>query len=159
MTAARPSCPRSRTRCCTSRSRCSAARRHDAGMDFQEIGYEVADGVLTITLNRPDRLNAFTATMGRELIEAFDAADADDDVRAVIVTGAGRGFCAGADLGGGGATFDSAEFQGDGDGVPRDTGGQVSIGIYPPPKPWIAALNGPAVGVGITITLPMGIPP
>ena len=75
-------------------------------MSFEEIRYEVADRVLTITLNRPDRLNAFTPTMGRELIEAFDRADADDDVRAVIVTGAGRGFCAGADLGGGGDTFD-----------------------------------------------------
>src|SRR4051794_41855267 len=75
-------------------------------MDFSEIRYEVADSVLTITLNRPDRLNAFTQTMMSELIEAFDAADADDDVRAVIVTGEGRGFCAGADLGGGGDTFD-----------------------------------------------------
>ena len=74
-------------------------------MSFQEIRYEVADSVLTITLNRPDRLNAFTPTMGRELIEAFDMADDDDDVRAVIVTGAGRGFCAGADLGGGNETF------------------------------------------------------
>ena len=71
-------------------------------MDFEEIRYDVADHVLTITLNRPERLNAFTPTMGRELIEAFDQADADDDVRAVIVTGEGRGFCAGADLGGGG---------------------------------------------------------
>ena len=69
-------------------------------MDFEQITTEVDDGVLTITLNRPDRLNAWTATMGDELIAAFDAADADDDVRAVIVTGAGRGFCAGADLGG-----------------------------------------------------------
>ncbi|MFL5904335.1 MAG: enoyl-CoA hydratase-related protein, partial [Solirubrobacteraceae bacterium] len=75
-------------------------------MDFETITSEVADGVLTITLNRPDRLNAFTAEMGRELIEAFDASDADDDIRAVIVTGAGPAFCAGADLGGGGDTFD-----------------------------------------------------
>src|SRR5258705_10862454 len=99
-------------------------------MDFQEIGYEVADGVLTITLNRPDRLNAFTSTMGRELIEAFDRADADDEVRAVIVTGEGRGFCAGADLGGGGETFYSRAFHGDGDGIPRDTGGPVSLRIH-----------------------------
>ncbi len=128
-------------------------------MDFQEIGYEVADGVLTITLNRPDRLNAFTATMGRELIEAFDAADADDDVRAVIVTGAGRGFCAGADLGGGGATFDWRERGGNGGAteVPRDGGGQVTLRIFDSTKPVIAAINGPAVGVGITMTLPMDV--
>lgn len=75
-------------------------------MDFQELRYDIADRILTITLDRPDRLNAFTATMGRELIEAFDLADADDDVRAVIVTGAGRAFCAGADLQAGGSTFD-----------------------------------------------------
>ena len=106
-------------------------------MEFEDIRYEVADGVLQITLNRPDRLNAFTGTMGRELIAAFDRADADDDVRAVIVTGEGRGFCAGADLGGGGETFDSGELQGDGDGVPRDTGGQVSLRIYASTKPVI----------------------
>src|SRR5436305_3092596 len=126
-------------------------------MAFQDIRYEIADSILTITLNRPDRLNAFTGTMGRELIAAFDRADADDDVRAVIVTGEGRGFCAGADLGGGGETFDSGELQGDGDGVPRDTGGQVSLRIYASTKPVIAAINGPAVGVGITMTLPMDI--
>jgi enoyl-CoA hydratase/carnithine racemase len=125
-------------------------------MEFEEIRYEVTDGVLTITLNRPDRLNAFTATMGRELIEAFDAADADDDVRVVVVTGEGRGFCAGADLGGGGDTFDWREVQTD-DEVPRDTGGQVSLRIFASTKPVIAAINGPAVGVGITMTLPMDI--
>ena len=125
-------------------------------MDFQEIRYEVADRVLTVTLNRPDRLNAFTATMARELIEAFDRADADDDVRAVIVTGEGRGFCAGADLGAGGATFDWRSLQ-EGDGVPRDTGGQVALRIFASLKPVIAAINGPAVGVGITMTLPMDI--
>jgi enoyl-CoA hydratase/carnithine racemase len=125
-------------------------------MEFEEIRYEVADGVLVITLNRPDRLNAFTGTMGRDLIAAFDRADADDDVRAVIVTGAGRGFCAGADLGGGGQTFDSSEFRDDGE-VPRDLGGEVSLRIYASTKPVIAAINGPAVGVGITMTLPMDI--
>ena len=88
-------------------------------MDFEEIRYEVADSVLTITLNRPDRLNAFTPTMGRELIEAFDRADADDDVRAIIVTGEGRGFCAGADLGGGGDTFDWRDRAGGGRGPAR----------------------------------------
>jgi enoyl-CoA hydratase/carnithine racemase len=127
-------------------------------MDFETITYEVAEGVLTITLNRPDRLNAFTARMGAELIEAFDRSDADDDVRAVIVTGAGRGFCAGADLGSGGDTFDWRAREGDGpDGVPRDGGGQVTLRIYRSLKPVIAAINGPAVGVGITMTLPMDI--
>ena len=125
-------------------------------MEFQDIRYEVADHVLTITLNRPDRLNAFTPTMGRELIEAFDHADADDDVRAIIVTGEGRGFCAGADLIGGGETFDWRDRQ-EGDGVPRDTGGVVALRIFDSLKPVIAAINGPAVGVGITMTLPMDI--
>src|SRR5436305_14059166 len=99
-------------------------------MDFQEIRYEAADGVLTITLNRPDRLNAFTPTMMNELIEAFDRADADDDVRAVIVTGEGRGFCAGADLGGGGGTFDASGREGSADGAHRDGGGRVTLRIY-----------------------------
>jgi enoyl-CoA hydratase/carnithine racemase len=126
-------------------------------MDFSEILYERDGHVLTITLNRPDRLNAFTGTMGRELIEAFDRADTDDEVRAVIVTGAGRAFCAGADLGGGGDTFDWRALQ-EGDGaVPRDTGGQVSLRIFESTKPVIAAINGPAVGVGITMTLPMDV--
>jgi enoyl-CoA hydratase/carnithine racemase len=125
-------------------------------MEFDEIRYEVADHVLRITLDRPDRLNAFTPTMGRELIEAFDRADADDEVRAIIVTGAGRGFCAGADLGGGGSTFDWRDRQ-DGDEVPRDGGGQVALRIFTSAKPVIAAINGPAVGVGITMTLPMDI--
>src|SRR5947208_13424917 len=94
-------------------------------MEFQEIRYDVDDHVLTITLNRPDRLNAYTPTMGRELIEAFDMADADDAVRAVIVTGEGRGFCAGADLGTrGGATFDRSATH-DGSQIPRDGGGTV----------------------------------
>ena len=126
-------------------------------MNFEEIRYEVADHVLTITLNRPDRLNAFTPTMGRELIEAFDASDADDDVRAVIVTGAGRGFCAGADLGGGGSTFDWRDRDGGEAGVPRDGGGRISLRIFDSLKPVIAAINGPAVGVGITMTLPMDV--
>ena len=123
---------------------------------FEELLYEVSDGVLTITLNRPDRLNAFTGTMARELIEAFDLADADDEVRAVIVTGAGRGFCAGADLGGGSGTFDWRSLQ-EGDETPRDTGGRVSLRIFQSLKPVIAAINGPAVGVGVTMTLPMDV--
>jgi enoyl-CoA hydratase/carnithine racemase len=126
-------------------------------MNFEEIRYEVADHVLTITLDRPDRLNAFTPTMARELIEAFDRSDADDDVRAVIVTGAGRGFCAGADLGGGGGTFDWRDRDGGDAGVPRDGGGQVTLRIFDSLKPVIAAINGPAVGVGITMTLPMDV--
>ncbi|MGH2892762.1 MAG: enoyl-CoA hydratase-related protein, partial [Solirubrobacteraceae bacterium] len=125
-------------------------------MTYEQITADTADGVLTLTLNRPDRLNAWTPTMGEELIAAFDAADADDDVRAIIVTGAGRGFCAGADLQGGGATFDWRERQG-GDGVPRDGGGQFTLRVFDCTKPVIAAINGPAVGVGATMTLPMDI--
>ena len=125
-------------------------------MSFQDIRYEVADHVLTITLDRPDRLNAFTPTMAHELIEAFDRADADDDVRAVIVTGEGRGFCAGADLAGGGDTFDWRDRQA-ADEVPRDLGGRVALRIFDAVKPVIAAINGPAVGVGITMTLPMDV--
>jgi enoyl-CoA hydratase/carnithine racemase len=125
-------------------------------MEFEEIRYEIADRVLTITLDRPDRLNAFTQTMGRELVEAFDRADQDDEVRAIIVTGAGRGFCAGADLAAGGSTFDWRERQGSGE-VPRDGGGQVALRIFDSTKPVIAAINGPAVGVGITMTLPMDV--
>jgi enoyl-CoA hydratase/carnithine racemase len=126
-------------------------------MDFESIRYQVADHVLTITLNRPERLNAFTPTMGRELIEAFDRADADDDVRAIIVTGAGRGFCAGADLAPDGSTFDWRDLATAEGAVPRDTGGQVALRIFACNKPVIAAINGPAVGVGITMTLPMDI--
>jgi enoyl-CoA hydratase/carnithine racemase len=126
--------------------------------DFEQIRTGTSDGVMTVTLNRPERLNAFTETMRTELISAFDLADADDDVRAVIVTGEGRGFCAGADLGGGGATFDWSERDAaDGWDVPRDGGGQVSLRIFDCTKPVIAAINGPAVGVGITMTLPMDI--
>ena len=125
-------------------------------MDFEEIRYEVADRVLTITLNRPERLNAFTPTMCGELIEAFERADADDDVRAVIVTGEGRAFCAGADLERGGSTFDWRDRQ-EGEAPPRDGGGQVALRIFDSKKPVIAAINGPAVGVGITMTLPMDV--
>ena len=125
-------------------------------MSYEQITAETADGVLTITLNRPDRLNAWTPTMGQELMAAFDAADADDDVRAIIVTGAGRGFCAGADLQGGGSTFDWRERE-SGDGIPRDGGGQFTLRVFDCIKPVIAAINGPAVGVGATMTLPMDI--
>lgn len=133
--------------------------------DFQHIAYEVDRHVATITLDRPDRLNAFTGTMMRELLEAFDRTDADDRVRAVIVTGRGRAFCAGADLGEGGDTFNAqARAERDGaaltegvDGVRRDGGGLVALRIFNSLKPVIAAVNGPAVGVGVTMTLPMDI--
>ncbi|MEU8395623.1 enoyl-CoA hydratase-related protein [Nonomuraea sp. NPDC048892] len=166
-------------------------------MAFSEIAYEVTDQVATVTLKRPERLNAFTFTMRGELIEAFDLADADDDVRAVVVTGAGRAFCAGADLGGGGGTFARRDRTrdrtrdraskgeaagGEGavesavgesargetvdretvesetvDGVPRDGGGTVALRIARSLKPVIGAINGPAVGVGVTMTLPMDV--
>lgn len=127
-------------------------------MEYTEITYDVADRIATVTLNRPDHLNAFTNQMMREVIDAFDRIDADDEVRAVIVTGAGRGFCAGADLSGGGETFSG----GGSDvqtsvGVPRDGGGLVALRIFGCTKPVIAAINGPAVGVGVTMTLPMDI--
>ena len=128
-------------------------------MDYTQIIYEVADHIATVTLNRPDQLNAFTNTMMREVIDAFDRIDADDDVRAVIVTGAGRGFCAGADLSGGGETFSrggSDEIPAD-VGIPRDGGGLVSLRIFDCKKPVIGAINGAAVGVGVTMTLPMDI--
>lgn len=125
-------------------------------MEYEQILTDVADGILTITMNRPDRLNAWTPTMARELMSAFDRADADDDVRVVIVTGAGRGFCAGADLASGGDTFDPRQ-RGRTDGVPRDTGGQFTLRIFDLTKPVIAAINGPAVGVGATMTLPMDV--
>ncbi len=127
-------------------------------MEYTQILFDVADHVATITLNRPDRLNAFTGTMMNEIIHAFDHTDANDDVRAVIVTGAGRGFCAGADLGGGGETFakGGSDVQTD-VGVPRDGGGLVSLRIYDSKKPVIGAINGAAVGVGVTMTLPMDI--
>jgi enoyl-CoA hydratase/carnithine racemase len=125
-------------------------------MDYETIRTDVQDRILTITLNRPDRLNAFTKTMMDDLIAAFNHADADDDVRAVIVTGEGRGFCAGADLQSGGETFDYRA-RGVADDVPRDGGGQVVLRIFDCTKPVIAAINGPAVGVGATMTLPMDI--
>jgi enoyl-CoA hydratase/carnithine racemase len=126
-------------------------------MNYSTILYNVKDNVLTITLNRPEILNAFNREMMTELIDAFDKADADDDVRAIIVTGAGRGFCAGADLSSGGDTF-NAEARGDReDGLHRDGGGRVTLRIFECKKPVIAAINGAAVGIGVTMTLPMDI--
>jgi enoyl-CoA hydratase/carnithine racemase len=126
-----------------------------ATSDFEQITTEVADSVLRITLNRPERLNAWTAQMGLELREAFDRADAEEEVRAIIVTGAGRGFCAGADLTAGGETFDSRKREST--GPARDGGGELTLRIFRCTKPVIAAINGPAVGVGATMTLPMDI--
>ena len=127
-------------------------------MAFTQIDYAVADHIATITLTRPEQMNAFTNTMMNEIIEAIDLTDADDDVRAVIFTGAGRAFCAGADLSGGGSTFS----RGGSDvqtpqGVPRDGGGLVSLRLFESTKPLIGAINGAAVGVGVTMTLPMDI--
>ena len=139
--------------------------------DFETLQCSLADHVYTITLNRPDKLNAFNGTMMAELIRAFDHADADDAVRAVIVTGAGRAFCAGADLSQGAKTFDYAA-RGDRPGVGaatseggidwshesiRDGGGRVTLRIFNCLKPVIAAINGPAVGIGATMLLPMDI--
>jgi enoyl-CoA hydratase/carnithine racemase len=130
---------------------------------FETILYDVADGIATITLNRPERLNAFTTQMMVDMMAAFDASDADDAVRAVIVTGAGRGFCAGADIAGGGDTFDRSgpndpqrEAGRVGD-VLRDGGGRLTLRIFDSLKPVIAACNGPAVGVGVTMQLAMDI--
>lgn len=127
-------------------------------MDYKEIKYELADKVLTITLHRPDKLNAFTARMARELLDAMDQADRDDAVRVIIVTGSGRAFCAGADLSTGGDTFDysTPQHQATID-AHRDGGGIVTLRFFESIKPMIAAINGPAVGVGITMTLPMDI--
>jgi enoyl-CoA hydratase/carnithine racemase len=129
-------------------------------MGYETLLTDVRDGVLTLTLNRPDRLNAFTDVMAREMIDVFDIADADDAVRVVVVTGAGRAFCAGADLGSGGDTFDrAAHGRGDDPADPRnrDGGGTVTLRIFRSLKPVIAAVNGPAVGIGATMQLAMDI--
>ncbi len=126
--------------------------------DFEQIKLEVADHVATLTLNRPERLNAFTQQMMNEVIAAFDHIDANDDIRAVVVTGAGRGFCAGAELGdAGGDTFNAGSRGRDASVINRDGGGRTTLRIFESTKPVIAAINGPAVGVGITMTLPMDI--
>ena len=126
-------------------------------MDTQDIRIDIADRVMTVTLHRPDKLNAFTRAMRDELIAAFARADADDEVRVVIVTGAGRAFCAGADLSAGRETFNFAKRGGGDSEEGRDGGGRVSLAIFASKKPVIAAVNGPAVGVGVTMTLPMDI--
>jgi enoyl-CoA hydratase/carnithine racemase len=140
-------------------------------MVYEQIIYEVADNIATITLNRPEKLNAFTGIMMNEMLDAFDRTDADDSVRAVIVTGAGRAFCAGADLSAGPRTFDSTRedrpetksaIKSDGsvdwsnEGV-RDGGGRLTLRIFDSLKPVLAAVNGPAVGVGVTMQLAMDV--
>jgi enoyl-CoA hydratase/carnithine racemase len=126
-------------------------------MGFETLRYAVDDAIATITLNRPERLNAVNTTLIHELIAAFDRADADDGVRAVIVTGAGRAFCAGADLGAGGNTFGPREGRSERPDEHRDGGGLVTLRIFELKKPVIAAINGPAVGFGITLTLAMDV--
>ena len=130
---------------------------------LETVLYSVEDGIATITLNRPDKMNAFTVKMRDELVSLFDETDSDDAVRAVIITGAGRAFCAGADLSSGGKTFDYAS-RGDaarealrvGD-VYRDGGGVTTLRIFKSLKPVIGAINGAAVGIGVTMQLPMDI--
>ena len=126
-------------------------------MPLETLRYEVADRIATVTLSRPDRLNAVNTTMIRELVEVFDRADGDDEVRVVIVTGAGRAFCAGADLGGGGATFAGGDGRNQRPDDHRDGGGLVTLRLFDMKKPVIAAINGPAVGFGITMTLAMDV--
>lgn len=126
-------------------------------MSYNTILYEVEDGILTLTLNRPEILNAYNREMQSEMLDAFDRADADDEVRAIIVTGAGRGFCAGADLSSGGNTFNADGREDRESGLHRDGGGVLTLRIFELKKPIIAAINGPAVGVGVTMTLPMDI--
>ena len=133
--------------------------------EFKEVILEIEDGIATITLNRPEKMNAFTGQMMADIIAAFDVTDADDEVKAVIVTGAGdRAFCAGADLSSGGKTFDYEARQGDGEAgrttqedLQRDGGGRVTLRIYESLKPVIGAINGAAVGIGVTMQLPMDV--
>ena len=125
-------------------------------MNFEQILYEKDGPILTITLNRPDKLNAFTGQMMQEIIEAMDAADADDEVRAIIFTGAGRGFCAGADLSAGKDTFNN-DAPGKQSGLQRDGGGLLTLRLFESKKPLISACNGPAVGVGATMQCAMDI--
>lgn len=138
--------------------------------EYQTLRYEVADRVLTLWLDRPESMNAFTVTMANELVHAFDRASADDDVAAIVVTGSGKAFCAGMDLSSEGNVFGLDENQRPTmkdlvdrfedpvivDGV-RDTGGRVALAIYRCTKPVIAAINGAAVGIGATMTLPMDV--
>ena len=127
--------------------------------EFESFDYRVEDGVAVATFNRPDRMNTFTPKVMADMIALFDVTDADDAVRAVVVTGSGRAFCAGADLGAGGATFDYEKRVRDEDlivnDIRRDGGGRVTLRIFDSLKPVIAAVNGAAVGIGATMQLPM----
>ncbi|MDA2955925.1 MAG: crotonase/enoyl-CoA hydratase family protein [Actinomycetota bacterium] len=126
--------------------------------EYTQIRYEVSDSIATVTLARPEKMNAFTGVMMRELLDVFDVIDADDAVRAVIVTGDGKAFCAGADLSSGARTFDDGDWSSTSDdSVRRDGGGQVTLRIFACKKPVIAAINGAAVGIGATMTLPMDV--
>jgi len=139
-------------------------------MPYETILTDLTENIFTITINRPDKLNALNTVMIRELVDAFDQADADDAARAIIVTGAGRAFCAGADLSLGKGTFDR-EARKDRPPVPngpdgkpdlthdsaRDGGGRITLRIFNCRKPVIAAVNGPAVGIGVTMLLPMDV--
>lgn len=126
-------------------------------MDYETILYEVEDGILTLTLNRPEALNAFNRQMLAEMLDACDRADADDEVKAIVVTGAGRAFCAGADLASGGDTFNADARQDRESGLQPDGGGILTLRFYELKKPIIAAVNGAAVGVGVTMTLAMDV--
>ena len=125
---------------------------------YTEIIYEVSNNIATVTMHRPDKMNAFTGVMMNELLQVFDEIDADDNVRAVIVTGSGRAFCAGADLSHGADTFSDGKMSGQTPtSVRRDGGGMVTLRMFRCNKPIIGAINGAAVGIGATMTLPMDI--
>ena len=123
-------------------------------MEYNQISYEVSDRILTITLNRPERMNAFTNVMCKEVMDALHQADADDEVRVIIITGAGRAFCAGTDLDSGAGNMGRDNLQlPEGLDPDRDIAGMVTLTMFDLKKPVIAAFNGVAVGVGITMTL------
>jgi len=128
-------------------------------MDLTQTQYEIENSIGIITLNRPDEMNALTLIMRNELVDLFEDADRNDSIRVVVVTGAGRAFCAGADLGSGGSAFDLSQQEGRRVSLSehRDGAGQVALSIFSCRKPVIAAINGHAVGAGITMTLPMDI--
>jgi len=124
-------------------------------MEFKHVKFEVKGRTALITLNRPNQLNAWTVTMMEELIRSIEEAEADDNIRVVIVTGAGSAFCAGADLSEGGFNVEPANSEKK--AVHRDTAGRATLKMFDMKKPIIAAINGPAVGVGITMTLAMDV--
>ena len=130
------------------------ARPKEAPVSESTLELALQDRILTVTLSREERLNAFNQEMLDELLAVADRIDQDDEVRAVIFTGKGRGFCAGADLGSGGGTFDASEQTRE---IPPDGGGRLTTRLFDCRKPLIAAVNGPAVGVGVTMTLPMDV--